>query len=68
MQLVLDHLPGHYGDVLEWKYVQGLSVNEIAERLNTRRKAAESLLTRAREAFREGFASLGVSSIMGNEA
>jgi len=31
--------------------------------------ATESLLTRAREAFREGFASLGgVSSIMGNES
>jgi RNA polymerase sigma-70 factor, ECF subfamily len=62
VQLILDHLPGHYGDVLEWKYVQGLSVSEIAERLHVGPKAAESLLTRAREAFREGFASLKESA------
>jgi RNA polymerase sigma-70 factor (ECF subfamily) len=69
VQLILDHLPGRYGDVLEWKYVQGLSVNEIAARLHTGPKAAESLLTRAREAFREGFTSLRASaSIMGNES
>ena len=62
VQLVLDHLPGRYGDVLEWKYVQGLSVNEIAERLHVGPKAAESLLTRARDAFREGFATLRASA------
>jgi RNA polymerase sigma-70 factor (ECF subfamily) len=68
VQLVLDHLPGRYGDVLEWKYVQGMSVNEIAARLQLGPKAAESLLTRARDAFRAGFASLRDSaSIMGNE-
>jgi RNA polymerase sigma-70 factor (ECF subfamily) len=58
VQLVLDHLPGRYGDVLEWKYAQGLSVAEIAARLGTSIKAAESTLTRARLAFREGYASL----------
>jgi RNA polymerase sigma-70 factor (ECF subfamily) len=69
VQLVLDHLPGRYGDVLEWKYVQGMSVSEIAARLQLGTKAAESLLTRARDAFREGFASLrGSASIMGNES
>jgi len=69
VQLVLDHLPGRYGDVLEWKYVQGMSVSEIASRLQLGTKAAESLLTRARDAFREGFASLrGSASIMGNES
>jgi RNA polymerase sigma-70 factor (ECF subfamily) len=51
----LDHLPGHYGDVLEWKYIHELSVDEIAGRLGVGYKAAESLLTRARAAFREGF-------------
>ena len=56
--IVLDHLPGRYGDVLEWKYAQGLSVSEIAARLGTSEKAAESMLTRARLAFREGFGSL----------
>ncbi len=30
VQLTLDHLPGRYGQVLEWKYIQGLSVDEIA--------------------------------------
>jgi RNA polymerase sigma-70 factor (ECF subfamily) len=55
VQLTLDHLPGCYGDILEWKYIQGLSVDEIANRLGVGYKAAESLLTRARAAFREGF-------------
>lgn len=55
VQLTLDHLPGHYGDVLEWKYMQGLSVNEIAARLGVGYKAAESLLTRARTEFRQAF-------------
>jgi RNA polymerase sigma-70 factor (ECF subfamily) len=55
VQVTLDHLPGRYGDALEWKYLQGLSVDEIAARLGLGSKAAESLLTRARQAFREGF-------------
>jgi DNA-directed RNA polymerase specialized sigma24 family protein len=42
--------------VLEWKYIHGLSVDEIAERLDVGYKATESLLTRAREAFRDAFA------------
>jgi RNA polymerase sigma-70 factor (ECF subfamily) len=56
VQLTLDHLPGRYGDILEWKYIYGLSVGEIADRLGVGYKAAESLLTRARTAFREAFA------------
>jgi RNA polymerase sigma-70 factor (ECF subfamily) len=55
VQLTLDHLPGRYGEVLEWKYIHDLSVDEIALRLGVGYKAAESLLTRARAAFREGF-------------
>jgi RNA polymerase sigma-70 factor (ECF subfamily) len=55
VQLVLDRLPGRYGDALEWKYIDGLSVAEIAERLNIGAKAAESMLTRARTAFRDAF-------------
>jgi RNA polymerase sigma-70 factor (ECF subfamily) len=58
VQVTLDALPRSYGDALEWKYVQGLSVNEIAARLNLGAKAAESVLTRARQAFRDGFAAL----------
>ena len=55
VQATLDHLPGRYGDVLEWKYIQELTVAEIAGRLGLGYKAAESLLTRARQAFRDGF-------------
>ena len=55
---VLDHLPISYGNPLQWKYIQGLSVREIAARLGVSAKAAESQLTRARQAFRDGFAAV----------
>jgi RNA polymerase sigma-70 factor (ECF subfamily) len=58
VQITLDHLPGRYGDALVWKYIEGASVDEIGRRLGLGYKAAESLLTRARQAFREGFAAL----------
>ncbi len=54
----LDALPPHYGRALEWKYLEGVSVKEIAERLGLGPKAAESLLTRARKSFRVGYARL----------
>lgn len=54
----LDYLPAPYGDVLEWKYVREMSVADIALRLGRSVKATESLLTRAREAFRETFTLL----------
>lgn len=54
----LDALPGRYGEALEWKYIDGLSVREIAQRLSLGEKAAESLLTRARESFREAIAGI----------
>lgn len=60
VQVTLDGLPRHYGNALEWKYVLGLTVEEIAERLGLGPKAAESLLSRARQAFREGFAAHGL--------
>ena len=50
---VLDRLPPRYGDVLEWKYVEGRSVEEIGELLGVGHTAAQSLLARARTAFRE---------------
>lgn len=58
VQRVLDHLPVHYGNVLEWKYLEDVPVAEIAARLQVSTKAAESLLTRARAAFRDGVDSL----------
>jgi RNA polymerase sigma-70 factor, ECF subfamily len=58
VQATLDTLPQAYSDALEWKYLEGLSVKEIAALLNVGAKAAESLLTRARQAFRDAFASV----------
>jgi len=58
VQVALDRLPGRYGDVLEWKYLEGVPVKEIAARLGSTDKAAESTLTRAREAFRDLFSTL----------
>ena len=58
VRVTLDHLPRPYGDVLTWKYIEGLSVVEIAGRLGSTAKAAESMLTRARVAFRDGFHTL----------
>jgi RNA polymerase sigma factor (sigma-70 family) len=58
VQVTLDRLPRHYGSALEWKYLEGLSVKEIAARLKLSPKAAESTLTRARESFRDGFRAL----------
>jgi RNA polymerase sigma-70 factor, ECF subfamily len=53
VQSVLDRLPARYGDALEWKYVEGHSVEEIGERLGIGHTAAQSLLARARISFRE---------------
>ncbi len=50
---VLDRLPARYGDVLEWKYVEGRSVEEIGSLLGVGHTAAQSLLARARISFRE---------------
>jgi RNA polymerase sigma-70 factor (ECF subfamily) len=55
VQVVLDRLPARYGDALEWKYVEGVSVEVIAARLDLPRVAAQSLLQRARAAFRSVF-------------
>jgi RNA polymerase sigma-70 factor (ECF subfamily) len=63
VQSVLDRLPSRYGDVLEWKYVEGCSVEEIAERLGVGQIAVQSLLARARNAFREA-----VETVFGSTA
>jgi RNA polymerase sigma-70 factor (ECF subfamily) len=61
VHVTLDRLPRRYAAALEWKYIDGESVHEIASRLGLSGKAAESLLTRARQAFRDAFRSLGDS-------
>lgn len=58
LRIALDGLPLHYESALRWKYIDDLPVKEIAERMNVSPKAAESLLTRARTAFRDGFTTM----------
>jgi RNA polymerase sigma-70 factor (ECF subfamily) len=63
IQVTMDSLPSVYADALEWKYIDGLSIIEIGERLGRSHKAAESLLNRARESFRDGFSTLAGAGI-----
>jgi RNA polymerase sigma-70 factor (ECF subfamily) len=48
-------LPDHYEAVLRAKYLDRLTVDEIAKTRGESPKAVESLLTRARQAFREAY-------------
>lgn len=48
---ILDSLPNDYRVILRLKYIEGIKVNEIAERLELNFKATESLLFRARKSF-----------------
>lgn len=54
----MSQLPQHYREALEAKYVSLRSVREIAAASSTSEKSIESLLTRARQAFRETFLAL----------
>lgn len=56
--VALDHLPALYADSLEAKYVHGHSVRYIAARIGKSEKATESILTRARHAFRDCFETI----------
>ncbi|MCB1583946.1 MAG: RNA polymerase sigma factor [Xanthomonadales bacterium] len=53
LEEVLDHLPSNYGHVLSWKYIDQLSVGEIAEQLDTTQIAVQSILARARKSFQQ---------------
>ncbi len=61
-RVVLDQLAPRYARALEWKYLDGLPVNTIARRLDVSPKAAESVLTRARAAFRDLFGTMASES------
>jgi len=52
---VLDGLSPEERVILEWKYLDRLTVREIAERLGRTEKAVEALLYRARNAFRAAY-------------
>jgi RNA polymerase sigma-70 factor (ECF subfamily) len=66
IQVALDQLPAHYGNALEWKYVYGLSVDEIAAKLGLGIEAAQSLLARAKRGFQEVYGTLTSDLVNGD--
>ena len=58
IQVALDKLPTHYGNALEWKYISGFSVEEIAAKLGVGFEAAQSILARAKRAFCDVYGTL----------
>lgn len=64
IQVALDRLPARYGDALEWKYIYGLSVEEIAAKLGMGLEATQSMLARAKRAFQDVYGTL-VHDIVG---
>ncbi len=65
VRLTLDFLPAGYGEALQLKYVEGLSVDEIAAKMNIGSIAIQSLLARARRSFRKAFLEVaGKSDLM----
>lgn len=58
IQVTLDKLPPRYGDVLEWKYIEGHSIKEISGKLDIGDEATQSLLARAKRAFSDVYSTL----------
>ena len=65
IQVALDRLPAKYGNILEWKYVEGHSVKEISVKLELGTEATQSLLARAKRAFADVYSSM--NEVAGNE-
>ena len=61
----LDSLPVKYGRVLQLKYIEGQSVAEIAHVLETTEISVQSLLARARAAFKVVFNDLHQQHLAG---
>ncbi len=53
IQFALDQLPEHYARALELKYIQGCGSQEIAAAIGSSDTAVQSMLARARAAFRD---------------
>ncbi len=68
VHMALDGLPERHARALEWKYLDRLPVAEIATRLGLHLKATESLLTRARQAFRASYERAGAAVHAGSSA
>jgi RNA polymerase sigma-70 factor (ECF subfamily) len=58
IQVALDRLPAKYGDVLEWKYVEGWTIKEIATKLEIGTEATQSLVARAKRAFADVYSAM----------
>lgn len=66
---VLARLPLRYAEALELKYLEDLSVKEIAKRLGTGPVSVQSVLSRARQAFREAFSEIAAGAgLFGSES
>jgi RNA polymerase sigma factor (sigma-70 family) len=59
---VLDGLPGRYGEVLEWTYLEEMSVEQMAKRLRGSFESTQSLLQRARVALRSALMERGIDA------
>lgn len=55
VNVTMSQLPPNYREALQAKYLDGASVREMAHHGGTTEKAVESLLSRARQAFRATF-------------
>jgi RNA polymerase sigma-70 factor (ECF subfamily) len=53
IQFALDQLPERYATALELKYIEGFNSKEIARELQISDEATQSLLARARRAFKD---------------
>ena len=62
IHVALDHLPQHYANALELKYIDGLSVQEVADRLAQTVTGTQSVLARARVALRDLLESAGITA------
>jgi len=68
IQVALDRLPAHYGNALEWKYIYGFSVEEIAAKLGVGLDAAQSILARAKRAFHDVYGTLTKDLVSAGDA
>lgn len=59
-QLTMERISERYRIALDYKFTRGLDNKEIAERMNIGIKAAESILFRAKAAFRKEFRKIAV--------
>ena len=58
VNVTMSQLPPHYREALEAKYVEHSSVRDMAAARSMTEKAIESLLSRARQSFRQTFLTL----------